>query len=310
MILKKIMAIMLSLVFVVSSAGTAMAAETADTSTIQGKLTSVENVMYGAQQTGALMDRVNRLEKDYLGTHPVTSMVDRINGLYATMFDNTSQPSVLTQMNAVEWAITHNVSMASVKDRIANMEVTIEGSPKEGTYKSRIATLGGFAFGGSTIPLSHIMVPANTLIKISLVTPVNTKNLKVGDKVEYQVAEDVTENGLLIFAKGAPGEGTVTKVVPARNFGRDAEIEIDFKETRSVDGTAVDTFLGEEAKKEMKSMAMAAGASIAGMVILGPVGIVTGAFVQGHNIDLPAGTEMYIQTKSDVELYGIQTAGK
>ena len=46
------------------------------------------------------------------------------------------------------------------------------------------------------------------------------------------------------------------------------------------------------------------------MVILGPVGIVTGAFVQGHNIDLPAGTEMYIQTKADIELYGIQTAAK
>ena len=184
MVLKKIIATMLSLVFMLTSVGTAMAAETTDSSTIQGKLTSVENVMYGAQQTGALMDRVNRLEKDYMGTHPATSMVDRIDSLYTTMFDNTSQPSVLTQMNAVEWAITHNVSMASVKDRIANMEVTIEGSPKEGTYKSRIATLGGFAFGGSTIPLSHIMVPANTLIKISLVTPVNTKNLKVGDKVE------------------------------------------------------------------------------------------------------------------------------
>lgn len=310
MVLKKIMAVMLSLVFTVSSAGTALAAEAADASTIQGKLTSIEDVMYGSQQTGALLDRVNRLEKDYMGTHPATSMVDRIDGLYATMFDNTTQPSVLTQMNAIEWAITHNVSMSSVKDRIANMEVMIEGAPKEGTYKSRIATLGGFAFGGNTIPLSHIMVPANTLIKISLVTPVNTKNLKVGDKIEYQVAEDVTENGLLIFAKGAPGEGTVTKVVPARNFGRDAEIEIDFKKTRAVDGTEVDTFLGEEAKKEMKSMAMAAGATIAGMAILGPVGILTGAFVQGHNIDLPAGTEMYIQTKADIELYGIQTAAK
>ena len=224
------------------------------------------------------------------------------------MFDNSTQPSVLTKLNAVEWALTHNVSMASVKERVASMEVTIEGAPKEGTYKSRITTLSGFAFGGDTIPLTKVMVPANTLIKIALVTPVNARNLKVGDAVQYQVAENVTENGQLIFAKGAPGTGTVTKVEQARNFGRDAQVEIDFQETRAVDGTVVNTFVGEEAKKEMKSMAMAAGASIAGMVILGPVGIVTGAFVQVHNIDLPAGTEMYIQTKADIDLYGMQAA--
>ncbi len=308
MYLKKIMAVFLCTMFLISTGGTAMAAETVDVTTIQGKMTSVENTMYGSAQTGAMLDRINRLEKDYMGTHPATSMIDRVDGLYNLMFDNSTQPSVLTKLNAVEWALTHNVSMASVKERVASMEVTIEGAPKEGTYKSRIATLSGFAFGGDTIPLTKVMVPANTLIKIALVTPVNARNLKVGDAIQYQVAENVTENGQLIFAKGAPGTGTVTKVEQARNFGRDAQVEIDFQETRAVDGTVVNTFVGEEAKKEMKSMAMAAGASIAGMVLLGPVGIVTGAFVQGHNIDLPPGTEMYIQTKADIDLYGMQAA--
>ena len=54
-------------------------------------------------------------------------------------------------------------------------------------------------------------------------------------------------------------------------------------------------------------MAMAAGASLAGMLLLGPIGIIGGVFVKGKNIDLPAGTELYIQTEKDESLYGVAT---
>jgi len=259
------------------------------------------------EQTGPLMDRINHLEKDYEGAHSKAGLMERIDHLYSVLFDNSTQPSLITQMNAIEWGITHQVSMNSVQDRVTSMETTIEGKPTEGTYKARIDKLASFAFGSKTIPLTQVTVPANTLAKISLVTPVNAKNLKVGDTIKYQAAEDVIENGMLVFAKGAPGEGTVKKVTQARNFGRDAEVEIDFKTLLAVDGTNMDMFVGEEAKKEMKTMAMAAGASIAGMIILGPVGIITGAFVHGENIDLPAGTELYIQTKADTTVYAIPT---
>ena len=67
------------------------------------------------------------------------------------------------------------------------------------------------------------------------------------------------------------------------------------------------TFIGEEAKKEMQHLAMAAGASLAGIAVLGPLGVVAGAFVHGKNVDLPAGTELYIQTKTDTTVYGVQT---
>ena len=58
----------------------------------------------------------------------------------------------------------------------------------------------------------------------------------------------------------------------------------------------------------MESMAMAAGASLAGMVLLGPIGIIGGVFIKGKNINLPAGTELYIQTKNETSLYGLSTA--
>ena len=74
-----------------------------------------------------------------------------------------------------------------------------------------------------------------------------------------------------------------------------------------MDGTLVDCYVGAEAENEMKQYAMAAGASLAGIIILGPIGVIGGAFVKGKDIDLPVGTEMFIQTKADTSLYGVTT---
>ena len=304
MFLRKIACVLLSAVFLVATMGMAAAATP---NTVQAKLSLLEKDTYGVEQTGALLDRINKLEKDYNGSHRTGSMMARVDALYDEVYTNSPQPSVLADLNAVEWNIDHEVSMNSVDKRVAAMEMKIAGQTGEGTYRHRIAALSAASFGSESLPMERATVPANTLIKCSLVTPVNTKNLKVGDQIEFRVAQDVVVNGALVFAKGEPGYGVVKKLKQARNFGRNAEIEIDFNKAKSIDGTEVETFVGEESKAEMKHLAMAAGASLAGIALLGPVGIVAGAFVHGKDIDLPAGTEFYIQTKSDNTLYGVTT---
>jgi hypothetical protein len=285
-------------------------ASAATPETVQAKLAAVEKDTYGTEQTGALLDRINKLEKDYNGSHNTGSMMARVDALYDEVYTNGGKPSILAQLNAIEWNIDHEVSMNSVEKRVADMEMTINGQTNEGTYKKRIQALASASFGTVDLPMEQVNVPKNTLIKVALVDPVNTKNLKKGDTLRYKVAADVIVNGKLVFAKGEPGDGTVLKVKQARNFGRNAQLQIDYKQTKSIDGTYVATFVGEEAKKEMKNLAMAAGASVAGMVLLGPIGIIGGAFVNGKNIDLPAGTEFYIQTKNDTTMYGVVTTAE
>ena len=291
--------------------GTAVTANAADSgNALQNKLSSVEKAVYGTTQTGAIIDRINKLEHDYYGRSQSTTLVARIDNLYDKIFDNDYEPSAIAQMNGVEWSLMNKVSMQPINQRLSDLETTLYGQPKEGTFYNRMLDLGKVAFGSSqqAIPLTHTLVPANTLIKIKLVTPVNSETMKAGDEVKYQVAENVVYNGNLVFAAGALGEGHVTKVTTAKNFGRDGKIDIDFEKTQAFDGTLVDTLLGDKAKEEMKSEAMAAGASIAGMALLGPIGIVGGLFVHGKDITLPAGTELFIQTKSDINLFGVHSA--
>ena len=305
--LKKLFRIMLCAVFLVTMTGTAFAevANTAD-----DKIAAIEVTLYGAAQTGPLAERLNKLEKDFEGTHRGGSLMDRINALYDATYDNSAGPSLITQMNALEWAISHKVSMECMQQRVNNMEMSVNGKTATGTFKSRVDALSQFAFGSKEIPLAQTAVPANTLAKVALVDRLNAKNLKKGDVIRLQAAEDVVENGMLLFTKGAAGEGVITKVSQAKNFGRNAEVEIDFKYLTAVDGRQLSMVLGEESQKSMEQMGMAAGASLAGILVLGPIGIIGGAFVQGKNIDLPEGTEIYIQTMKDEVIYAIPTTAE
>ncbi len=302
--LKKFFSLVMCAVFMFTMTATAFA-DVANTA--EDKLGAVETTLYGTVQTGALADRINKLEKDFEGSHTGGSMMDRINALYDATYDNSSSPSLVTQMNALEWAVSHKVSMECMQQRVTDMEISVNGKTGSGTFKSRVEALSQFAFGSKTIPLVQTNVPANTLAKIALVDRVNAKNLKAGDVIRIQAAEDVVEDGMLLFTKGASGEAVVTKVSQAKNFGRNAEIEMDFKYLTSVDGRQLDIILGEESKKSMEQLGMAAGASLAGMLVLGPIGIIGGAFVNGKNIDLPEGTELYIQTLNDEVIYAIPT---
>ena len=301
---QKCMSAFVAATFLVSTMGTAFAATP---ETVQAKLDLCETDTYGQPQTGAIMERINKLEKDYDGKHRTGSMMARTNAIYDSMYTNTATPSILAELNGIEWTIRHEVSATPVQTRITDMETELNGKTSEGTYTKRIRALADYAFGENQLPIEITTVPQNTLVKIALAEEVTTKNVKKGDTVHFTVADDVIVDGRLIFAKGEPGTAVVEKVQQARNFGRNAKLELTDYKVKSMDGTVADAYVGEEAKEEMKQYAMAAGASLAGIVLLGPIGVIGGAFVKGKDIDMPAGTEMYIQTKGDTVLYGVTT---
>lgn len=301
---KKLCSIFICVMMLSTTIPTAFAANPSD---MQAKLSSIENAVYGSNQTAPLLDRVSRIERDFGTQNPNFSIVERVDSLYALIYDNSNGPSIITQLNAVEWTISREINTATIQKRIGDLEMLFEGKQLEGSFLYRIDKIAGHAYGSNPIPLMQIGIPANTLVKIALTNPLNAKELRDGDIIEYTAAEDIISSGMLIFAKGTQGYGRVLDVRTAKNFGRDAKIEIDFEALTSIDGSSVSMLLGNESKEMMENMAMAAGASIAGMAVLGPIGVIGGAFVKGKNIDLPAGTELFIQTKNDITLYGLET---
>lgn len=307
MIIRKLAAFMLAVVMMVSTVGTTAAAAEM---TVMDKLNALDTEVYGMPQTGSLVDRIEGIEKSIYETLLNGAILARADNLYSLVFDNTTaHTSFMMQLNAVEWALSHNLTYEPIKTRIENLETAIYGGPKEGSLHSRMNTLTELAFPGGSVQVTDTVVPANNLMKIKLAESLDSRTAKVGDLVKYQAADDIIIDGVLVIAQGEKGEGTITKVKQHQNFGRDAQLEIDFGSIEAIDGSRMEVFLGEEAQKKMEeSLAMAAGASIAGMAVLGPVGIVGGAFVKGKAVELPVGTEMYIQTENESVVYGFNTS--
>lgn len=304
---KKITVLIISMILMISAFAVPVSAQSANDLTVIGKLGVVEKAIYGVAQTGALTDRVTKVEEDVYGNTTHEALLPRVDKLYTYVFETTEQaPAVITKLNAVEWSLTHRVSDSSIKARVESLEKTMNGNPTTGSLNERLGKLLELAYSGGQIEVVSSVITKDSLIKIKTLSTLNSKQSRVGDSVALGVAEDVYIGGVLVLPKGATGTGKIVKVTPAKNFGRDAKLEISFDNVIATDGTTVNTFMGEKAKQETQSMAKAAGASVAGMVVLGPVGVIGGAFVSGKDVNIPIGSQMYIQTKEDVEVYGIR----
>jgi len=270
------------------------------------KVVSVEKFFNGAQTTGALVQRVSKLEKDVWGSEGTGSLLNRVDKLYSySLVTSNGGPSFLIKLNAAEWSLTHTVTVQPAKARMENLERTILGDVSPGSLDDRLNQLLKLAYVSGKPVVVNVTLNKDTLLKVKLLTPLNTHTSKSGDAVAFEVDDDIYVNGSLIIPKGVQGIGKVTKVEEAKNFGRDAKIEIGFDQVGAMDGSIIPTILGDKARLENKSLVTAAGASMAGALVFGPIGILGGAFIHGKDVDIPVGTEIYIQIKDTVNLYGI-----
>ena len=275
------------------------------------RLAQIEIDTYGGEQSGAILDRLNRLEDAFSGNNMRGNMNARIEAIYDIIYDNGAEPGILAKINALEWNVNHEVSSDGIDKRLTNLENSIFGATyEENNFSDRIRALSKESFGTEDLPMIQIQLPANTFIKVALTEEVGTRTLQVGDTISVKVTEDVVVGGDLVFAKGLQGEGIVTEVRRGKNIGRNGKIVIDVQSVRGIDGQSVATFTGDEAKEEMKKESMSAGLSLVGgnppPSKSGSFGEITNALSRGKNFDIPAGTVFIVQTKDTANVYAVQ----
>lgn len=273
------------------------------------KLARIEIDTYGAEQSGAILDRISQLEKSYSGRNMTGNMNARIEAIYDTLYDNSAEPGILAKVNVLEWNLNHKVALGGIDTRLVALENQILGKTLTGTFNERIRELAKASYGAEILPIAQVQIPANTLIKVVTTAPVSSKVLQEGDVIPVKIVEDVFVEGSLVFASGLPGEGVVTRVVRAKNIFSNGKIETDFNKLQSLDGQDVKTFTGVEALEEMSNNSMARGLSLIGQTFSGKNKDVEEVFIRGKNIELPAGIELFVQIREPVVVYGLSNSG-
>lgn len=146
---------------------------------------------------------------------------------------------------------------------------------------------------------AETLIPKGTLVRLKLGQTLSTRKNKTGEMVRLNAVEAIQLGKQVVIKKGAVAQAQLEKVRGPGRFGRNGSIKIRYLFVTSARGKQIPIVLGERSIKANQSMGLAAGASAAGYIILGPIGVVGGVFVKGHHIDIPAGTELMVEVEND-----------
>lgn len=274
------------------------------------ELNAVEMALYGTTQSDSLLDRTAVLEDDIYGTtYSEKPILTRIQNLYDYVcgIESTSSDKVsfMEKLNAVDSRINDKLTVGPAKTRIEDLEQLLYGEMETGNLNGRLDELVETIYKDGKVPVATVMLPKDSLVKIEFTSALSSKTAQVGDPVTFIVADNLYVNDVLVIAKGSLGVGRVKKVVPPRSFGRDARIDMEFSHVYGVDGQEIPVYIGKLAKQEAKTAAGAAGASIGGMIVLGPIGAIGGAFVSGQSLVIPEGSTTFVQVSEAINIKGI-----
>lgn len=279
--------------------------------TVLEKTDALETTIYGSVQVGALVDRVDQIGQTVYGKQESGTITSRVDSLYSSIEGNKQgKVSVQQQLAMLEWSYHNKEGSGSLISRVEQLERSVNGRIGTGSLESRIQTLNK-TINGQPLKLTSQVGTVNStdVFSVTLDTPISTKTNKLGDTFQFTVAEDIMDGNVLIVPAGTVGEGHISEIKSASSFGRSGKLDMVFDKVPTLDGSSFTAIQGEEAKEKTKQELKAAGASVAGAVLLGPVGIVGGFFVKGKNIDLPVGSLVYVQPQETVTAQGIVVGG-
>ncbi|HHT69050.1 MAG TPA: hypothetical protein GXZ85_07325 [Firmicutes bacterium] len=270
-----------------------------------GSLVIVEEMLYGQAQEGSLLERIEKVEMDIYGTVQEGAVLMRIDRVLTFLQDSDGDGGLQLLLNLAEWGFSATLSGEKpMIERLDNLELVLYGTGQPGNISKRAERLMLDVWGTTKLDVQQVSLPAQTLVKVALTSTVNSGQAQVGDTVVYKVVEDVMIGGRVVIPVGTTGVATVTEVTAAARLGKDGRVVLDFGRVSSLDGTQIPLKVDETATERNRSLELAAGASMAGIILLGPVGLVGGYFVRGKDVQIEANTQFYVETTRAMPVLG------
>ena len=273
-------------------------------------LERIESIVYGSKREGGLLNRLNDVERTIFGRELPGSLTERQTALIDFLERGTdTQPSVLFKLSVAEWGVSQEIHPTwPLTRRIDAMEAILEGANQPGPLVSRLERLL-MKLLPEGIMATQFELPKETIVKGILRDTLTVRNVKVGDIIILALNEQIMVGDMLVAPKGSRVFAHITTVKPPRSFGRSSVIEMEIDGVEVLGPYVVPVNIGDAAKKAMEAdsaMIGAAGASLAGAVLLGPVGLAGGFLIRGNDKQLKEGTLFYAQTSEATPITAYQ----
>ena len=140
----------------------------------------------------------------------------------------------------------------------------------------------------------------DTPVRMKITRTMSSKDAKVGEKVDFEILEDVKVKDVVVIQHGAMAIATVTRAQPKRSMGRSGKLDINIDYVQLVDGEKVPlrAVKGGAGGSHTKAVT---GAVVATAIVFFPAAPFF-LFIQGKNITIPQGTEVTAYVAGDTPL--------
>jgi hypothetical protein len=140
----------------------------------------------------------------------------------------------------------------------------------------------------------------DTPVRIKLTRTMSSKDAKAGEKVDFEVLEDIKVRDVVVIQHGAMAIGTVTEAQPKRRMGRAGKLNINIDYVQLVDGEKVPLRAVKGGSGGNHTGAMT-GAIVASSILFFPAAPFF-LFMHGKDITIPKGTEVSAYVAADTPL--------
>jgi hypothetical protein len=141
-------------------------------------------------------------------------------------------------------------------------------------------------------------ISSDKAIKVQILEDIGPGKSRKGDSVKIELLEDFILDNYLIAPKGSQIVSEISDVTRPGAFGKPGEVKLEFKYLRILGPEEPKVKYADTKKlggRGEKNIAAAVGTSMAGAVLLGPLGLATGLLIRGDSLDVSAETQFYLQ---------------
>ena len=271
-----------------------------NTSSTIVQMDKAEAIIYGETRRGGLIERLNDLETVLFGRSLPGSISERqLQLLNFIQTGSAEQPSLLFKLGVAEWAISQTIHpFIPALGRLQKLEQDLDNTIHEGRpIAMRVERVLSILL---TNPVTQVelVVSTDRAIRGKFLDSIGPGHSKKGDSIKMELVEDFIEGDYLIAPKGSQIVAEVVDVKRPGAFGRPGRVKFELKYLRVLGPEELKIDLADPNKIGAggeKNIAAAAGASMVGAVLLGPLGLATGLLIRGDSLEVNAGTQFFLQ---------------
>jgi hypothetical protein len=151
-----------------------------------------------------------------------------------------------------------------------------------------------------TAPSKGFVLEDGTAVTLRLGRSLSSADAHAGDRVDFEVAEEVSVNRIVVIPKDSPASGTVITAHKKRRMGRAGKLDVTIDSVQLVDGEKATLRAVKESQGGSHTGIMAGG-MVATSLIVWPVAPVF-LLMHGKDVTIPKGTEVTAYVSGDMKL--------